>query len=799
MYGGIILEADKKKKLTANEEIDKALGRSKGGWGAGLGQRTAKNSVKTVFLNFKEYASFFAALFIIQSLFWLLCFTTSTNIDRERDTIESRYDYHLLIENLSAQDVTAIENELVLREYQDIRSFDEYEFIPPDDVRNYYSLRVVLREGSEASTFLSYYIDRLGISRSGIEITYTPLYTYMDDYIADNMRNGIILIVLMTVLSAIVLVSLYSIRLNHYKFLYGIYMTCGAGFRKLFGNAVWEMMVISAATLFASFGVTALTTSLMYAAVGASISIYWWMIPTVAVLNLITVYISVRAPVKRLSKKTPLSLIVAQDNSNLVASPRRSFKIFNKTFPYHYELFTTWRFRRYFLRTLITSIIFTSLFICGIYIGKMVRSDEAAYGPELIAKVDLGDIDLKGLNEDAFDLNDAVDIMSAAQAEGIEPLDGVSYTVWENSTAASAINSHILLGRDQIAAGYGYTVAVTDIKQGYDRATNAFSYTAFDEHYIDTVCSRFEVEGDPYEILHNNGKIIVSDSVFNQKGFAFKPGDKISMAKHIGGILELNDLMSMDDNEILKKQLAKMRFEYEEYEIAAVIHGGEADKNFIVGMNYDDYMRFTGESSLSGAIMIWADSDVDAAEAETLLTAVNKNLNSYIRVYMMDCQVQRNYTALRGELVAQRCTYAKILIISVLLLLLSPVVWFFSQLLFYFKREKEINILRMFGAKEKSLRGIYTFAGLIMAVLATVVTVLLGMLSGYVVYRLFNNILPKYGFVSGTRFDFDISLPALLICLVLSVLCGFLSSYIPYRIGHVRRRREYARQLSEQN
>ena len=35
---------------------------SNDGWGNGLGLRTAKNSVKTVFFNFKEYLSFFTQL-----------------------------------------------------------------------------------------------------------------------------------------------------------------------------------------------------------------------------------------------------------------------------------------------------------------------------------------------------------------------------------------------------------------------------------------------------------------------------------------------------------------------------------------------------------------------------------------------------------------------------------------------------------------------------------------------------------------------------------------------------------------
>ena len=134
-----------------------------------------------------------------------------------------------------------------------------------------------------------------------------------------------------------------------------------------------------------------------------------------------------------------------------------------------------------------------------------------------------------------------------------------------------------------------------------------------------------------------------------------------------------------------------------------------------------------------------------------------------------------------------------------LLLLLSPVVWFFSQLLFYFKREKEINILRMFGATDKQVRGLYGFAGLIMSACASVVTVLLGYLASFGLYKLFNNILVQYGFVSGTEYEFYISIPALIISISISVLCGFLSSYIPYAVSKRRIEKQAARQLSQDN
>ena len=49
----------------------------------------------------------------------------------------------------------------------------------------------------------------------------------------------------------------------------------------------------------------------------------------------------------RVSRSPVTNLIVTEDNSNLVTSPRRSFDFFKLTFPVKYEFASMWRFRKY--------------------------------------------------------------------------------------------------------------------------------------------------------------------------------------------------------------------------------------------------------------------------------------------------------------------------------------------------------------------------------------------------------------------------------------------------------------------
>ena len=70
--------------------------------------------------------------------------------------------------------------------------------------------------------------------------------------------------------------------------------------------------------------------------------------------------------------------------------------------------------------------------------------------------------------------------------------------------------------------------------------------------------------------------------------------------------------------------------------------------------------------------------------------------------------------------------------------------WFFSQGLYYMKRESEFNILQALGAKVKEIRQIYVQGGLIMAGLSLVVSTVLSFLGSYALFYVYNVIMPYF-------------------------------------------------------
>jgi ABC-type lipoprotein release transport system permease subunit len=118
--------------------------------------------------------------------------------------------------------------------------------------------------------------------------------------------------------------------------------------------------------------------------------------------------------------------------------------------------------------------------------------------------------------------------------------------------------------------------------------------------------------------------------------------------------------------------------------------------------------------------------------------------------------------------------------IAILILFISPLVWFFSQTLYYFKREKEFNILQSMGALVKDIRRIYLQGGLVMAALSLIVAIVLSYIGSYALFYMFNVMAPYFTH-ENVRYAFYMPWYAILTSIVMSVGCGFFSTYLPFR------------------
>ena len=86
------------------------------------------------------------------------------------------------------------------------------------------------------------------VSTDRREIRFSPLYTFAEDFGIPYTVQFWTVSLIWLAFSIFMMVILFLIRLDHFKFIYGIYMTCGADFTKLMGAAGGEVVTITALT-----------------------------------------------------------------------------------------------------------------------------------------------------------------------------------------------------------------------------------------------------------------------------------------------------------------------------------------------------------------------------------------------------------------------------------------------------------------------------------------------------------------------------------------------------------------------
>ena len=212
-------------------------------------------------------------------------------------------------------------------------------------------------------------------------VSTSPLYGYASTYKAPLLweRWGITLAWLL--ISVLALSVLLRVRLEHFRFVYGIYTTCGADYPMLFGAMAGDMLVIALFCVPLSVLLGIGGTALLCLPRGLELHLSARTVLTLPLLRIPTVLAAVCRPMRRLSHRTPIRMLTGQDASGLVSSPRRSLRLFGASFPGRYELFTFWRMRKYYAGLILSAVLFSALFVSGLYIARIQesRADVPAY------------------------------------------------------------------------------------------------------------------------------------------------------------------------------------------------------------------------------------------------------------------------------------------------------------------------------------------------------------------------------------------------------------------------------------
>ena len=751
-------------------------------------KRTVKNAFRTVLLGWREYAGFFLALLVVQSIFWSLTFSLDTNNKIAKQRVTESYSYHVVLPELTPTQTATFKNMVHAQSAVD-DSFFEVEIV---EYAEHSEAHVTLK-GADIERSFTKFRDRCMLKSWQYELT--PLYTYQTEYVMPGVWRYLAICLGMLALCAAVLTVLYVIRVENHQFQYGIYMTCGADFRMLFRVAFWELAAIAVLTFVPAAVLSALIMLAVYLPEGVLFRFGWAAPFQVLALTGATVLLSVLLPVRFMASKTPMMLITSRNNAGLVTSPRRSFHLFGKRFPRDYELAGMWRMRKYYIRLVCSAVAFASLFISGLYIADMIKTrqdlavDEftLAYGqlPNETVTDEEGNVIRPFYTVETADaINDDVQFLS----EALREMDGIAYVSAQEQERADNLLAHMLLKSDNALAYGEYAVQSEGERTGYGLATNSYRYTAVDKTWIDNALASglYSFEGDPYAVLENPHAIIISENILGAQRFDFEVGDTVYFASYVKGLIA-DDRMFTRRDQILLQQLEYFTFDYGttgtfsgEYVVCAVITEAPSDSYLTVGLQTESFRTLTSLDGARDVITVYLEDGLTLALADRLSDQIEALAEDFTWKY------QRNGVFFDDMIADARRDHLITAVIAAFVLVVSPLVWFFSQLLFYRRREEEFFMLQAMGGFGHEIRGLHLTAASVLSGLAFLVTLVMSYAFNFVLYVAMSRILPALGMVQAVNYHYYMPLWALALCAAVSVACGFASCLVPYFVWKKR-------------
>ena len=722
-------------------------------------RKAKRGLLGTLLRDLPSHVAFLIALAIIQTLYTVLFFSAAHDVYLTHKTVTHSYDYELELRAMTQPQYIELYNECgteptAAPETEPYRAI-RYEKMPDGSYNAYITLKGASTRQAAARFWEEYSIE-------GITPGYSPLYDYRAEYLPDIFAFLVCSTLAVLALSLFLLMQLYRMRLDRDTFDYAIYMTCGATYRRLYWHSCCELLALSLLTLFPSLALGTGITIALYAARGVALHYSLIALLLVLLFTLLTVLAAVRIPMHRLSKRPPVELLRARDNSNHASSPRRSRRIFGAVFPRDLEILSLWRYRRYLIGLMASAVLLPTLFTTALTLADIYEKRQASPAPDFTVTFTPEATNAEMLNQN-----------TAALAQSITQIEGVSMCLPDQILyPATSLCHHILLNEANTDGAASVTVyydrplnrADADL---WHTATNVYNYMALDEAAIAALQQQYtNIEGDLSSVLRDDKTIVITESVNSTKMFDFSPGDKVLIATtaetaSADGLFDLK--------QILMQQLDRGTFGYEEYTVGAVIHDVTSGGRLAVGVSFQEYQRITQQSAVRTSMNVYLQKDADFDTWDHVSDAVYAAAYGYYNCHVTNNDVFFDrYTTSLGNL------EGRLRVLAASFLLMMPLIMFFSQRVFYRKREKEWDMLRSLGATRDQILKSNLISGLLTSGVALILTIPCVLICDRLLFSLFNRYLPAGGFITTVVLRYEFPWVALAIAALLAITCSFL-------------------------
>ncbi len=725
-----------------------------------------KLAIRTVNSGWKTYSAVFVAVFLIQMLFGIIGLARENSRIAERETIFEQYDSHIELTRVNDSDFYFI-LESANAELQPYYEVNPYSF-----EQGYYTAGIYFPGDPQSG--LAAFLEEFALmfEENSVVYTKTPLYNFDTAGAGDTVRYGILL-AFVGGISLILLTILNNIRINHFKFGYGIYMSFGADFKRLSRSTVCETLYIFSLTYIPAMLIAWLTVTGMSLWAGGGVIFSVMPFVLALVIPFVVSILATVIPIRWLTLRRPSSVMLAADNANHVISPRRSRMIFASKFPYVPEFLSSWRFSGYGMKLVLSGTLFSLLFTCGIYSVAFYDGTLDLPSPQYTINMTTTD--------PAF-------VKEMSEINGITVLNGAK-------TDASYVYSHLLLDKDMVKKNDGFLPYPNDSEL---MATLNVIYRAADDDLPQALKDHYgyKVSGDPKKIINDPTSLIISDSVSSERVLDIAPGDTIYIAVSGSQSERFSPNEIHTGNGLLRVHLESYTFTYRAFTVAAVIHNEPSREGLCIYLPTSAYEELTG--TLTTDWSVYVDPMLSDAEFETTDSELRTMIDRYGTAVLQDHETRtlrnlarsHNYTAVYST-------------VFCIVLALVPLVWFFSLILFNEKRHGELDVYRALGATDKELKRMFVLSGSIYAVAGMIVYGVLAPICTFCMRRILTSEV-FFVFFLQSYADKPVYLSAFpdlwvyLSGLILTALSAFMAAYVSHRIYRKRESEHISENFSQE-
>ena len=673
-------------------------------------KRNVRGAFKSIKSNFKEYICFFLALIMVQVLFGTVTVAFKNNRAVEKkEIVAAGYDYHARLTGMTDVDRSVLFAAYEETLHQDVHYFEYERRADGKDVLHFFG-----NMRNARNLFAANVLVRINGTTDRVGLMVTPLYEYDLSAGADT-PVFLALLGLLMLLSFFLLMALFRIRINHFKFTYSIYMAFGGDFKKLLGGAFYEMMIIALISYIPSLLLTYLICALLYLPFGKPFGFYFLSLPVVLFCSLVCAVLALILPMRVLASGTPVKNMKAQDNSNLVSSPRRS-KVILRSKPVKIELLALWRYRKHIALLMVSTVTFAALGVAGCFLADIYSQRTDVKGADLSLSFDSADgadFFLGYFRDRAENYGIAPYVLEKKAHDPYEDLDEYSTELAPHIALPSAAVISPEYARHPLRGDWSYSFAIEF------RAFDADALACFEDVY------KYKYTGDPARSLADPDTVIVSSTIKNKAGSTLAPGDTV--------YLPVKDLAisPRDGNALITEDmlLEGTIFIYKPFTVSAVIE------------NYADYDRMlvylptvkTAERPVSAYEQILG-QEPDYTDVNVYLSGKDdvETVTKFVQNYITNVggvSLKLDYGDLNEQITRAKNYRGLILVLSLLVFAVSPIAGFFSQILFYEKRKTEFDMIKAVGGTDGTLRKIFFTDAAVLAAVSGAAYVLLSFIA----------------------------------------------------------------------